>query len=1627
MSQSSTITSPEEGSVESSAPPAPRAETGASAGPALAVQAGPSITRLRAELALAADSNRQARLLDDLADLEEQAGDQPSAARDYLAAYNASPTFREPLEGLVRLLERRRSLKNIGKLIEALGRAASAPDEQVRALVMRATHEADVANDLAEAKNAIRAATAVEGASATERAVAWLLLEVLAGRMGEAAARQEALHERTQFAADPTWRALLLVDCARLALALGEVDAAIGHLEQALATESHATWIACVQYEQVLRDHPGGGTTGEPSRAAAHAQTLETLASMVQEALVDEAKGDAVGVPHWMRQPERLIDAWIRAADARAHAGQLDRAASLLDRARSLVAAASATGSDWALTDAVVTNARIRVALLMGDTALGAGLAERRLETETDPGLAAALAMRVAEHAASEGDRARALQAVSRAVAADPGCLPARALQLDLLADGGDAGAFASQLEGFTDYFATDEARGRAFLLAAYVWAVQARDVAGSKGALSQAAMFGVPPATTARIGRSLAAIVGDAGWYEESTKRLLAGGGAEEETASLYLELLRSRLQRGDEDAIAGALREMGASPRTAWLAHVLEAYLPPGSRSEEAERAAAERARASLDQLATLEPDPDLGRAIALVAALRERAAGSVEAFRTRLRELALRDPADPLVGSVLADAERRAGDHAAAAGVAADVAAATNDGELGAALRLEAALERWRSGNKSGAVEEMESATESAPEAAGVALGWASWGVDPDTIEGRRAALDRAGAAGGDAAVLALERFAVEVGGGDHEAARGALGVLDEEVGGPLATATALARLVWTAASDPTALGQALERLAATGPRAAVLATSELYRLAREGGDAEQAASAARRWFEAGGQAGAALEWLTAVTAVGNAADVEPALRAVADSLQGETREALLASAALSIARAIPGEPAPLASGDSAAVRLTNLELAPPGCDPRRRALVLYELDSTLGDDAMGDAASLSGWSWFAAGDHATAAKVFEEATQARPTDIAAWEGLRACAEQLGDAQVRAQAASELGTRCHDPERGAAFHEEAALLWLDLGDQERGERALKECFARDPGRGVAFDKLFRRVRERKDNDTLLAIIARRLEATDDPTEIQKLFWEQARVLREKGDQDGALAALGHVTMLDPDHVGALALLGEINIRRGKFEEAASSLARLATLDAAPAKNRVTAGVAAVDLYENKVGKPEAALELLISLHRAGLSTLPVRERLARAAAKTGSWDEATAILEVLMKERPEAQGRIDAARLAMVIHRDRLDNPQGAAAAIVKILDESPADPEALGMFLTTNHPEAVRSRLLAAARTTLVRDLATKPLAPAVLRQLVSVAAASRDTALQQAALGVVLSVARPGAGEDQTFAHLASTKERLPQIAISPDLLRVILASGDQGPLADLFALLGPTLAEALGPGLQACGVGRRDKVDPRSGLALRNEIAAWAGAFGIPEFDLYVGGKDPLGVQGIPGEPPALVVGAGINAPLGALARARVARELLAILRGTTVARSRDDTSMAAIVVAACRLAEVRVDHPPYAVLAEIERLIGKAIARKTRKALPEICSAIAAQGSDARVWSRRALASQDRIAAVASGEPAVVIADALSVPLERVAQAAPSDGRAEELLRFVLSGQYLDLRRALGLEGGRR
>ena len=287
-------------------------------------------------------------------------------------------------------------------------------------------------------------------------------------------------------------------------------------------------------------------------------------------------------------------------------------------------------------------------------------------------------------------------------------------------------------------------------------------------------------------------------------------------------------------------------------------------------------------------------------------------------------------------------------------------------------------------------------------------------------------------------------------------------------------------------------------------------------------------------------------------------------------------------------------------------------------------------------------------------------------------------------------------------------------------------------------------------------------------------------------------------------------------------------------------------------------------------------------------------------------------------------------------------------------------------------------------------------------------------LRQAALGALIALGVGGPQIDRELAVLDQRVAHVPAIAIDERALPELCDPEDRGPIPQLMRELATTFAEALGPGLSALGVGKKERVDPRLGLPLRNEIAAWAGALGLGDFDLYVGGKDPHGVVAIPGERPALVTGSAVTAPLSAMHRQLVARELFALRRGSTIVRHRDVTEIAALIVAACKLAGLDLPSPPYAMLGEFMRLVGKEMPRRVKKVLGELALPIVQSGQDPIAWTRAATSSLDRMAVIAAGDVSWVLGrrrrarPARRFARSRAARAPPALVRAQPRLPDV-------------------
>jgi hypothetical protein len=456
---------------------------------------------------------------------------------------------------------------------------------------------------------------------------------------------------------------------------------------------------------------------------------------------------------------------------------------------------------------------------------------------------------------------------------------------------------------------------------------------------------------------------------------------------------------------------------------------------------------------------------------------------------------------------------------------------------------------------------------------------------------------------------------------------------------------------------------------------------------------------------------------------------------------------------------------------------------------------------------------------------------------------------------------------------------------------------------------------------------------------------------------------------------------------------------------------------------GITACDLYENKLGEPEKALEVLVNLHREGLSTLPVRERLARAAARTGAWSEATSMLEELMKERTDPAGRVEAARLAMAIWRDKVAEPKNASAAVAKLLEEIPDDPEALDLVLSTSFEGGFRAKSLARGKERLVESLQRNPADADRVSLLAKIAQAQHDTALRQTALAALAAVGRADRSVLDELAAIDTKLPSKPQVVLDGRALAEIADPEDNGPAADLFAVIAELATIVRGPSLESLRVTKKNRVDAKGGPPLRTAVAEWIGALGFAtEFELYVGGPDPHGVQGVAGELPAIVIGSEITAPLSPAARSAVAREAFALRRGICTLRNSDDAGIASLILAVCLEVGARVAPPSYAIFNETSRMVKKEISRAVRKAATDICHRFAQSGQDPLAWASAARRSIDRMAAIAAGDASIVLAGVLNAPRNDLSSLVKESDRAKSLLRFVLSPGYLELRKKLGM-----
>jgi hypothetical protein len=1239
-------------------------------------------------------------------------------------------------------------------------------------------------------------------------------------------------------------------------------------------------------------------------------------------------------------------------------------------------------------------------------------LAEPALEAELafDPTVAeaASLWLEIAEGRAARDQREAALAALRQALALDPRCWLARARELDLLRVLGDDEGTARALVGVAENLAEGAARGRYWLLAADGFARHARLPAEARDALAQAERSGVPVGLVRRVERALAHAVADPGAYQAATLRLLESDLDDAERVGLELETWRRALLAGDDAMAEARLESLEANTGGRRIARLCRAYAPSvaARRADDGD---------ALARLAELELQPVRSAALGWGLGLRADAEGERRRAIEVLARVHASHPRHATVAGTLS-AWLHESDPLRAAAVLRTTALALQEGAFTSSLLIEAGLACWWAGERDTAREDFAAAERpSKSSRAGALSAWArrasvGFGGEPEASSDPEARL-----------LGALER-ATRAGVGPRELAElgVALRIAGDGSANDLVNAARLASILSSRALGVRVDPSELERAAGSSPDFARLVES--FRYIEQIGQAEPSPRAleecTRRWSDGSGGLTATLEWLGASARLGQRRNEYAARLRLSEQLSSRAADQTRAAAALA-AHLSQAEPVEYLEGQSPELVLANLETSPPGCDPRRRARALEAVSDLLGSEAEPMLGLLRGYNQLAAADVDGAIGSFRRYADAYPDDPSGWEGLLSAARRGDDPALLAEAAARLGHTCRDPAHAARLFEEAAEIFFErLGDEVAGQAALARAVQLDVSRSSSFTRLFRSLRDTAGPDELLALIERRLPFASGPAEIADLSLERARARRRRGDLGGALEALASVAEHEPDHVGALALSAEIFIGTQRYAEAVDRLARIVESGSAPPEQRRASGLIAIDLCDNQLGDTGRALEVAARLEHAGLGNLAVRERRARAAAGAGAWDEAAGLFERLMLERSTAVERAEAARLALVIHRDERRDPRAAGRAAKVLLELVPGDAESLDLALSGSLEPELAQELLEAGRSALVRSTSLDPTDIDALTRLSRIAEQLGDVQLRQASVGAMVAL---GHAEDASRAELVSLERRIstvPPMPVPNDVLAELADPDDRGPVSELFALVAPYLSEAFGPPRQAFALSRRERISSRAGEPLRDEIGAWVKAFGLGEFDLYLSpvSSERLVVLGT--QPLTVIAGASVSSPLGPFQRLALARSLYATRRGLSPLIVLDEADVLALIAALCSVAGVALAGPAPARQRDFERLLHGLLPRKTRKRLHEQARPVRDVQASLDAWVRAASMSLDRAAAVAVGDASVILADA---PAREVGSAAREE-RARRLLGFMLSPEFEGMRQRFGV-----
>ncbi|MFH2005688.1 MAG: hypothetical protein ABI333_03765 [bacterium] len=767
--------------------------------------------------------------------------------------------------------------------------------------------------------------------------------------------------------------------------------------------------------------------------------------------------------------------------------------------------------------------------------------------------------------------------------------------------------------------------------------------------------------------------------------------------------------------------------------------------------------------------------------------------------------------------------------------------------------------------------------------------------------------------------------------------------------------------------------------------------------------------REWGEAAG----ALDWLAGLAEKAGEVELSEALTLRAAAYG--TVAGVAASSRLVKATGL---------GDGGGVPLVLATDLAPAEGTEAASRLAQRIESLTPPARRGEFTLLLAWLCERDGELAKAAQVLRENLGGGLADLPLLAVLQQLADRAEDSALYADCCERMADVIQDAGRAGALYREGAER---AGQSPDAVRMLRKALERDPEDKAALNALASQLVELEHYAEAAVVLGFHLGQMNPDEETVRLRVERAGLrIEHLKDDPGAAVDLHHVLTIDPDHPVAQLHLATLLARDGGYTEALELLER--RLDQAneedPDHRKIQLLIAEV---QERSGQPLTnVLDTLDALLAHDAEDEDVLERKHAVLLRSREWSAAVEVLDRRYQHVPDDAERAAGELRKAAIFQNLAANDDEARTAFEKARQLDPLNREAiLGLcalyqkfgddgslgYVLSDAVDSYREELNRKGELDpeLVRFLATlfekggeKDAHYFALATLEALGEASRDEAARAEQYRSALVDRQPG--------------------RLTPDLwARYLLHRSALGPAIDLWDLVGPASYRIWPRELTDFGVGKGERIQPKSAAGVSKEIFDLASSLGISLNELYVGGTKPDEIHAVgTSTGPALVVGSRVGPRLGARERHRVGCLLASIRLGTLAFDLISDKDLELFVAAAVR--EGQPDFSPKLPAARIEELskkIRKVLSRKERKALTLAGANFAMAGVDLRLWREGMTLTLQRIGLLCSGDIKASTDELMEQDDEWMSLDSPP---VRALLMFALSDAHMEARMTLGV-----